>query len=197
MSLLTLTLVVGCAALKTTPSSRLDQQIAQADTAYRHLDIDHTSVYNDAVTSITRRIDGETPNELRLQFQCVGVRLDEPQIKLPLARYHLASESRIPNEPNALGVPMLLDYDTANAPLYPRDGLMVPATAVYRRIRDTPHLSLLMGKNSIELNGATYSVKIDNVAPVTERHVVVDTSRALAFVTCSARGAWWRARESI
>jgi hypothetical protein len=174
--LLALVFVAGCASLRSTSSSRLDQQIAQADTAYRHLDVDHMPAYNDALASITRRIDGETPNELRLQLQSVGVRLDEPKIKLRLARYHLARESRTANETNALGVPMLLDYDTANAPLYPRDGLMVPATAVYRRIHNTPHLSLLTGKNSIELNGSTYSLRIDNVAPVTEmarrgRHV--------------------------
>src|SRR5689334_10587446 len=149
MSLLTLTFVVGCASLKTTSSSRLNRQIAQADTVYRHLDIDHMSAYNDAVTSITRRIDGETPNELRHQLQSIGVRLDEPQIKLPLARYHFATESRIPNESNALGVPMLLDYDTANAPFYPRDGLMVPATAVYRRIRDTPDAVLTNAEHAL------------------------------------------------
>jgi hypothetical protein len=63
------------------------------------------------------------------------VRLDEPQIKLPLARYHFATESRIPNESNALGVPMLLDYDTANAPLYPRDGFMLPRD---RRLSPNP-----------------------------------------------------------
>jgi hypothetical protein len=44
---------------------------------------------------------------------------------------------------------MLLDYDTANAPLYPRDGLMVPATAVYRRIRDTPDAVLTNAEHAL------------------------------------------------
>ena len=29
---------------------------------------------------------------------------------------------------------MLLDYNTSRAPLYPRDGLLTSATAVYRRV---------------------------------------------------------------
>ena len=37
---------------------------------------------------------------------------------------------------------MLLDYDTSRAPLYPRDGLVISATAIYRRIERKPHLSL-------------------------------------------------------
>lgn len=45
--------------------------------------------------------------------------------------------------------------------------LMIPATAVYRRIDGKPHLSILTGKNSIELNGSTYPLKSDNVAPLT------------------------------
>jgi hypothetical protein len=72
MSLLTLTFVVGCASLKTTSSSRLNRQIAQADTVYRHLDIDHMSAYNDAVTSITRRIDGKRPTNCAISFNPLG-----------------------------------------------------------------------------------------------------------------------------
>jgi hypothetical protein len=173
---LTLLFFGGCSSLRSPSSDRLDQQIARADAAYRSLDANHVLAYNKAVESITRRIDGATPNQLLSELESVGVKLDQQKITLPLARYDVVPQPALPNESRAVGVPMLLDYDTSNAPLYPRDGLMVPATAVYRRIRNTPHLSLLTGKNSIELNGSTYSLKVDNVAPVTEmarrgRHV--------------------------
>ena len=62
---LVLVFVGGCASLRSTSSNRLDQQIAQADAAYRTLNADHVSAYNNAVASIARQIDGETPDELR------------------------------------------------------------------------------------------------------------------------------------
>ncbi len=174
---LALVFFAGCASLTSTSSNRLDQQIAQADAAYQTLDADHVSAYNDAVESIARRMDGAKPDELRSEFDSVGVRLDQQNnIRLPLSAYHLAPRPRIPNESPGVGVPMLLDYDASHAPLYPRDGLVIAATAIYRRIDGKPHLSLLTGRNSIELNGSTYPLKIDNVAPLTEmthrgRHV--------------------------
>ena len=175
-SFLALAVLAGCASLRSTPSNRLDQPIAQADAAYLSLDAGHVSTYNDAVASIARQIDSETPDELRSQLDPIGVKLDQPRITLPLARYHLAPRSRMPSQPDALGIPMLLDYDTSRAPLYPRDGLLISATAVYRRIDGEPHLSLVSGKATIDLKGSSYPLKIDNLAPITEmsrrgRHV--------------------------
>ena len=83
---LVLVFVAGCASLRSTSSNRLDQQIAQADAAYRTLDADHVTQYNKAVASIAQQIDGETPNELRTQLDSVHVKLDQPKIELPLAR---------------------------------------------------------------------------------------------------------------
>ena len=158
----------GCASLTSISSNRLDQQIAQVDAAYQTLDANRVSTYNKAVESIARRIDGAKPVELRSQLASVGVKLDQQNnIRLPLVAYHRAPASRIRNESSDLGVPMLLDYDTSHASLYPRDGLVLPATAIYRRIDGKPHLSLLSGKNSVELNGSNYPLKIDNVAPIT------------------------------
>ena len=129
-SLLAFVFLAGCASVGSTSSHRLDQQLAQADVAYRRLHTDHGATYNKAVVSIARQIDGETPDELRSQLEPLGVRLDQPKIKLRLARYHVVPASGTPNDSNAVGAPMLLEYDTTNAPLYPRDGLMVSATAI-------------------------------------------------------------------
>ena len=166
-SLLALVFFAGCASVRSTSSNRLDQQVMQADIAYRRLHADHRAAYNAAVASIARQIDGETPNELRSQLEPLSVTLDQPKIKLRLARYHVAPGSRTPNESSGLGAPMLLEYDTSNAPLYPRDGLMISATAVYRHVEGEPRLSLLTGKNRIKLDGSTYPLNIDNVAPIT------------------------------
>ena len=158
----------GCASLRSTSSSRLDQQIAQADAAYRSLDAGHVSSYNNAVESITRQIDREKPDQLRTELEAIGVTLDQQKTALlPLARYQVIPRSPMPNGSAGVGAPILLDYDTSHSPLYPRDGLMVPATAVYRRVDRTPHVSLLSGTSSVELNGSTYPLNVDNVAPIT------------------------------
>ena len=167
VSLLALVFVAGCASLRSTPPNRIDQQIAHADAAYRTLSADHVTDYNKAVASIVREIDGETPNELRAQLGSIHVKLDQPKIELPLARYRLVSRSRMTNE--SVGIPILLDYDTSNAPLYPREGLLVSATAVYRRVNNEPHLSLVTRKKSIELSELRFPVNRDETAPIAEQ----------------------------
>lgn len=164
--LLALVLLSSCASLRSTSPTRLDEQIAQADAAYRTLDPDHVTDYNDAVAAIAREIDGKTPAELRSELDSVQVKVDDPKIQLPLARYHLASNSRVPDESADVGIPVLLDYDTSRAPLYPRDGLICSATAVYRRVNGERHLSLISAQNTIELNGSTFALNRDNAAPI-------------------------------
>ena len=185
--LLALVFFADCASINSTSSNRLDQQIAQADAAYRSLDANHVTAYNDAVASVCRQIDRETPNELRTQLDSVRVKLDQPKIELPLARYYLSPQSRLTNESAEVGVPMLLDYDTSRAPLYPRDGLLCSATALYRRVKGEPHLSLITSKTSIELNGSTFALSRDDAAPIEAmsrcgRHVARS-----GFATCFGR----------
>jgi hypothetical protein len=165
-SLFALVILSGCASLRSTSSNRFDQQIAEADAAYRSLDAGGVTAYNAAVVSVCRQIDGETPDQVRSQLDSVHVKLDQPKIELPLARYHLASQSRLANESTEIGVPMLLDYDTTRAPLYPRDGLSCSATAVYKRVNGEPHLSLITSKTPIELNGSTFALNRDDAAAI-------------------------------
>jgi triacylglycerol esterase/lipase EstA (alpha/beta hydrolase family) len=165
--LVALLFFAGCASVTPASSNQLDRQVAQADIAYRQLNANHRAPYNNAVASIAREMDGKTPDELRAQLKALGVTLDQPKIKLPLVRYHIAPGPRTPNEPNAVGVPMLLEYDTTNAPLYPRDGLMISVSAVYRPVGGERHLSLLSGKDRIALNRSTYPLALDNVAAIT------------------------------
>ena len=165
-SLLALVFLTSCASVRSTSSNRLDQQIAQADAAYRTLDAGRVTDYNNALATIAREIDGKTPAELRGELDPVQVKVDEPKMQLPLARYHLAPRSRVPDQSADVGVPMLLDYDTSRAPLYPRDGLLCSATAVYRRVNGERHLSLISTQNTIELNGSTFALNRDDAAPI-------------------------------
>jgi triacylglycerol esterase/lipase EstA (alpha/beta hydrolase family) len=165
--LLALVFFNSCASLSSTSLNRLDEQIAQADAAYRTLDAGNVTDYNNAVASIAREIDGKTPAELRRELDPVQVKVDEPKIQLPLVRYRLASRSRMANESSDVGIPVLLDYDTSRAPLYPRDGLVCSATAVYRRVNGERRLSLVSTQNTIELNGTTFALNRDDAAPIT------------------------------
>ena len=165
-SVLALVFLSSCASVRSTSSNRLDQQIARADAAYRTLDTGHVTEYNNAVATIAREIDGKTPGELRSELDPVQVKVDEPKIQLPLARYHLASRSRTSDESADVGVRMLLDYDTSRAPLYPPDGLICSATAVYRRVNGERHLSLISTQNTVELNGSTFALNRDDAAPI-------------------------------
>lgn len=165
--LLALISLLGCASVETNSPQRLNQEVTQADIAYRKLNAGNRMSYNNALVSIIRGIDNETPAEVHNELRSAGVGLDLPEVKLPLARFHAIGEATAPNESSAIGVPLLLEYDTSRAPLYPRDGLVISATAVYRRINSHPYLSLLSGKNSIALNGSTHRLNHDNAAPIT------------------------------
>jgi pimeloyl-ACP methyl ester carboxylesterase len=195
-NLFALVILSGCASLRPTSSNGINQQIAEADAAYRTLDADHVTAYNNAVAAIAREIDGERPDQVRSQLDSVHVKLDEPKIELPLARYHLVSRSRLTNESAEVGVPMLLDYDTSRAPLYPRDGLLCSATAVYRRVNGEPQLSLITSKTSIELAGSRFALNRDDAAPIAAM------SRRGRHVACSGfrnmlRPASMRERSGI
>jgi len=118
-SFLALIFFAGCVSLTSRSSNRVNQQIARADAAYRSLNRENLFGYNESIAALARQMDGKTPNELRSQLAAVGVTLDQPQIKLPLARYHTVPRLRLANDSNEAGIPILLDYDTSQAPLYP------------------------------------------------------------------------------
>ena len=58
-SLLALVVLGGCVSLRSTSSNGINQQVAGADVAYRKLDADHVTAYNNAVearpAAVTRK----------------------------------------------------------------------------------------------------------------------------------------------
>lgn len=156
-------LVAGCATPPVSSRGDLRGKIAAADAAYRNLPNSITE-YNAAVGSIAREMSGANAGQIRTELTEAGVKLDEPAIKLHLRRFYVVHESESPNERNTIGVPILLDYDTSAAPLYPTDGLVIGAAAVYRRVGTEQHLSMLRGATKIKLDGLSYPVRVDDVA---------------------------------
>jgi pimeloyl-ACP methyl ester carboxylesterase len=163
-SLLALLFLSSCASPGSKSSNRLDQQIAQADEAYRTLDAGHVTGYNNAVASIARKIDGKTPAELRSELDPVQVKADEPPLELPLVRYHAVRTSPQPKQSLAIGAPVILEYDTSRASIYPRAGLFLSATAIYQLVRNQPHLSFIASDNGITLGRKSYPLVTDRNA---------------------------------
>ena len=57
-----------------------------------------------------------------------------------------------------------LRTDTSRAPIYPREGLFLPATAIYRRVQNQPHLSFIAADNRITLGRKSYPLVTDKTA---------------------------------
>lgn len=158
---LALVFLAGCATTRAPEPELLQRQIAAVDHAWSDLRPGDTHAYNAALAPIVQRMEHETPANYQAQLAAVGVQVDKPEIKLPLARY--AGVDRPPKlSADRIGIPVLLDFETKNSPVYPEAGLFVPATAVYRRDNGKAHLSLITGQNSIDLGGHTFPLTIDH-----------------------------------
>ena len=154
----------SCASPRVASQDRLRRDLAAAELSYRKLAPDHTRAYNNALDSIGHHLDRASPAGLRSELRQAGVEIEEPAVQLPLVRYHAVRKSPQPARSSAIGAPILLEYDTSHASIYPREGLFLPATAIYRRVRNQPHLSFIGTNNNITLGRTTYPLVTDKAA---------------------------------
>ena len=160
----TLVAFTGCASTRVTSSDHLRRDVAAAELAYRELAPNHTRAYNAALDSIARNLDLTTPAVLRGELSQAGVKIAEPAVELPLVRYHAVRRSPRLDISLAVGAPVVLEDDTSRAPIYPRDGMFLSATAIYQRVRNQPHLSFIADENSVTLGRSTYPLITDKTA---------------------------------
>ena len=146
----------GCASPRVASPDRLRRDLAAAELSYRELAPDDTRAYNTALGSIARHLDRASPAVLRSELSQAGVKIDEPAVQLPLVRYHAVRTSPQPNDSSAIGAPVLLEYDTSRASIYPREGMFLSATAIYQRVHKQPHLSFIAADSSITLGRTRY-----------------------------------------
>jgi triacylglycerol esterase/lipase EstA (alpha/beta hydrolase family) len=154
----------GCASTRVASPERLRGDIAAAESSYRKLAPDQTRAYNTALGSITRDLDLQTPAELRGELRETGVTIEGPALELPLVRYHAVRTAAHPNESGALGAPVVLEYDARRSAIYPRAGLFISATAIYRREHNRSYLSFIAAGNRITLDRSTYPLLRDKAA---------------------------------
>jgi pimeloyl-ACP methyl ester carboxylesterase len=166
----------GCTSTQVASPGQLYRDIAVAESSYRRLAPDRTHAYNAAVCSIARDVDLATSAELRRRLRETGITIDEPAVKLPLLRFHAVRTAPQPND-FGLGAPVILEYDTSRASIYPRAGMFLPATAVYRRVHHQPHLSFVANGERISLGPSIYPLAIDKAAAAS---MLVRRSRRVA-----------------
>lgn len=154
----------GCATTRVASPDHLLRDIAAAEASYRELAPTNTHAYNTALGAIARDVDLATPALLRSELSDAGVKLDEPAVQLPLVRYHAVRSSSRPNE-SAIGAPVLLEYDTTRASIYPREGMFLSATAIYWRVRNRPRLSFITG-DDITVGQTKYPLVTDKSAAI-------------------------------
>ena len=150
-----LAIALGLAACATTPvrtPSSLAGAVAKADAAlnYRPLSL---ATYNAAVREICAGLANSDPRNSASQLKELDVALVLPKIPLPLRRIEISVPPRTgPGE--TVGISVVLEYDTNDAPLYPPEGLFVDAYVLYERgaggakveVRTEPGDILLKGK---------------------------------------------------
>lgn len=105
----------GCASVPSISRPTLERHIASADEAYRALGNDNILRYNAAVADMARAMERSAPEDFRGALQRLGVSLDLPTSRLPLARFHVVRPKGEGSGTVRLGVPMLIEYDTKDA----------------------------------------------------------------------------------
>lgn len=154
----------GCATTEVArQSGDLRQQIAVVDRAYRNLEPNSAATYNASLVPIARELERVSPAQFQQALATIGVKLDKPAIKLPLVDVHSVPRPQ-GLASNSAGVPVLLEFDTSQASVYPPDGLVVAGTLIYKRTGQNARLSPVSGQSEIELNGSRYPLAIDNHA---------------------------------
>ncbi len=151
--------LLDSAAGATNPGSSspsLAVSIRKADAAYQNLPAS-LSAYNLAVREICGAMEVQNPPRFASSLKELGVSFDMPKIGLPLRHVQIAALSSASNTMPA-GIPMVVGYDTKNAPLYPPEGLFVDATAIYDRATGQPRFSILSNRSAVNLNGRTYAL---------------------------------------
>jgi pimeloyl-ACP methyl ester carboxylesterase len=159
------TVLLGFACFVTigvSASVTLASYIAEADSAYRNLPAS-LSAYNSAVREICSAIQSGNPQEFATSLHKLGVSFNSPKIRLPLRDVQISAPSSVSNRMEA-GIPMVVEYETKGAPLYPPEGLFLDVTAIYDRSADQPRFSLLSQGTAVVLNGRIYALAANHSA---------------------------------
>ncbi len=146
---ITLALLISVSGCVTTPPIKkadLHSAVEEADTAYSRLP-SAIPPYNAAVRQLAEKLEKSGPTEFAISLSQLGVEFEHPHIGLPLHHIEVPDQSA---DPSALGIHVVLEYDSSIAPLYPPEGLFVDATAVYEHSGRKRSLKLVTGHKTFD-----------------------------------------------
>ena len=149
--------VSGCVTTTPVKKSDLLSAVEEADTAYSRLP-SALPVYYAAVRKLVSRLQKSEPAEFAGSLCRLGVGFDYPHMGLPLHHIEVPDHSA---DPTALGIPIVLGYDSSNAPLYPPEGLFVDATAVYEHSGSKRSLKLVTRQKTFDVGGHMLPLALD------------------------------------
>jgi pimeloyl-ACP methyl ester carboxylesterase len=154
-----LAIALGLAACTTTPvsaPSSLANAVAKADAAFNHRPIS-LATYNATVREICIELANSHPKESAAKLNDLGASLILPKIPLPLRRIEISIPPR--KEPGGtVGIPVVLEYETKDAPLYPPEGLFVDACVLYERASGEARVEVRTESGDIVLNGNRFQL---------------------------------------
>jgi pimeloyl-ACP methyl ester carboxylesterase len=150
------------ATTNVTPTANLADYVAEADTAYRNLPAS-LSAYNSDVHKICDVMQAGPPQQFAARLKMLGVSFNSPPIGLPLRHVQVAAPVPASNRIPA-GIPMVIGYETKEAPLDPPEGLFLDATAIYERSAGRPRFSILYQRTTVTLDGRTYPLAANHDA---------------------------------
>ena len=130
--------------------------MANADDALNHRPIS-LATYNGAVREICIELANSHPRESAAQLKDLGVFLILPKIPLPLRRIEISIPPRT-GPGGTAGIPVVLEYETKDAPLYPPEGLFVDACVLYERASSEARVEVRTESGDIVLNGNRFQL---------------------------------------
>ncbi|MBV8330627.1 MAG: hypothetical protein JOZ61_09190 [Verrucomicrobia bacterium] len=140
----------------------LSALVRNADAAYRGLP-GSIAAYDLAVRELCRELQVERPPQFASNLKKLGVQFDSPKIGLPLRHVQIAASLSGSNK-QQIGVPLVVGYETKDAPLYPPEGLFVDGTAIYERVDGQPRFSMLSNRAEVLVRGRSYSLAANHNA---------------------------------
>jgi pimeloyl-ACP methyl ester carboxylesterase len=143
--------LAGCTTTPVSAPSSLANAVAKADAALNHRPISLAN-YNATVREICIELANSDPKESAAKLKDLGVFLVLPKIPLPLRRIEISLPPRRgPGE--TAGIPVVLEYETKDAPFYPPEGLFVDACVLYERASRGAKVEIRTESGDIVLSG--------------------------------------------
>ena len=148
--------LTACATTSVRTPSSLANAVAKADAALNYRPIS-LAAYNAAVGEICMGLVNSDPRHSASQLKDLGVLLVLPKIPLPLRRIEISVLPRTgPGE--TAGIPVVLEYETKDAPLYPPEGLFVNACALYQRNSGGARVEIRTQADEVVLSGKRFQI---------------------------------------